>query len=122
MKKIFITILISIVYSSECSDYNNSNGTQYNCDCNESTWQSYYNSSNHNMEGCWLKSADFDFVSLADANLQNSYLFGISINQSSLANANLAGSNMNNAIIIDTFCEDAIFDNINQNTNGYIYI
>ena len=67
MKKLlFITMLLGALYSTECEEWNAEYGTNYNCDCNESTWQEYYNSDGHNMEGCYLPWA----------NLEGAYLYG----------------------------------------------
>ena len=41
----------------------------YNCDCNQDTWQEYYNSEGHNMEGCWLPGAILYQAYLSDVNL-----------------------------------------------------
>ena len=55
---LIITMLLGALYSYECEEYNENNGTDYNCDCNEDTWQVYYNSDGHNMVGCYLDGAN----------------------------------------------------------------
>ena len=44
---LIITMLLGVGYA-DCDP------ELYNCDCNEDTWQEYYNSKGHNMLGCWL--------------------------------------------------------------------
>ena len=65
---LIITMLLGIGYSDECEEYNESwGGMDYNCDCNENTWQEYYNSEGHNMEKCWLQYADLSHADLSEA-------------------------------------------------------
>jgi uncharacterized protein YjbI with pentapeptide repeats len=40
----------------------------------EDTWQEYYNSEGHNMEGCWLYGVDFSYENLDGANLSNTFM------------------------------------------------
>ena len=60
---LIITMLLGVGYSQDCDP------DWYNCDCNEDTWQEYYNSEGHNMEGCYLEGADLRYADLAGANL-----------------------------------------------------
>ena len=77
MKKLlFITMLLGALYSMECEDVNAEYGTNFNCDCNESTWEAYYNSDGHNMEGCWLYGAYLIWVDLIGADLSGACLEG----------------------------------------------
>ena len=58
MKNIlFITMLLGVLYADCDPD-------EYNCDCNEDTWQEYYNSEGHNMEYCFLQEADLTWQTI----------------------------------------------------------
>ena len=46
---LIITMLLGVGYSQDCDP------DVYNCDCNEDTWQEYYDS--EGMEGCYLYGA-----------------------------------------------------------------
>ena len=81
---LIITMLLGVGYSGECEDYNEQYGADYNCDCNEDTWQEYYNSAGHNMEGCWLREAD----------LSNAYLQQANLTEAMLNYANLQGADL----------------------------
>ena len=75
MKKLlFITMLLGALYSIECEDVNAEYGTNFNCDCNEETWQEYY--SLGDMERCWLGGANLSGAVLDEANLSGAYLEG----------------------------------------------
>jgi len=75
---LIITMLAGIGYSQDCDpDY-------WNCDCNEDSWQEYYNSEGHNMQGCYLYEAD-----LIDANLQGANLDDAGFGWALLTGANL---------------------------------
>jgi len=98
---LFITMLLGVGYSQDCDP---AAETGWNCDCNEDTWQEYYNSENHDMEGCWLPRAYLYMANLSNANLSeadlsysnlmSSYLYGAHISWSNLAEANLEGANL----------------------------
>ena len=86
---LIITMLLGIGYSQDCDPEAD---TGWNCDCNEDTWEEYYNSEGHNMEGCWLKNAslagaDLSFTNLYEANLEGAILQG-----AFFVNANLEGT------------------------------
>ena len=68
---LIITILLGVGYSQNCDP------NYWNCDCNENTWQEYYNSEGHNMVGCYLAGADLDYVTLLEANLSEANLSGV---------------------------------------------
>jgi len=62
-------MLLGVGYSQDCDP------DWYNCDCNEDTWQEYYNSEGHNMEGCYLEGANLSCVNFTDANLWDADLY-----------------------------------------------
>ena len=111
MKKfLFITMLLGALYSTECEDYNSSWGTNYSCDCNQETWQEYYNSGN--MQGCWLREANLSGAYLYEANLSGAYLYeanlfmaylgdaylwDANLSYADLSNADLSGANLEGA-------------------------
>ena len=98
MKKLFfITMLLGALYSTECEEWNAEYGTNYNCDCNESTWQEYYNSDGHNMEGCWLYEANLEWANLTDAWLSGANFIGADLSGAYLVEANLSEANLTGA-------------------------
>ena len=108
MKKLLlITILLGVGYANECEEWNEEQGTYFNCDCNEDTWQDYYNSEGHNMEGCWLRYAD---------------LTGASLNFANLAYANLSCANFSGADLNYAYIDFTIWDECgitDSNDDGY---
>ena len=98
MKNILIiTMLLGALYAVECEDYNLENGTNYNCDCNEDTWQEYYNSEGNNMQGCWLYEADLQGAYLYSVNLSGANLEGAILSEADLTGANLIDANLSGA-------------------------
>ena len=92
MKKlIFITMLLGVGYSQDC-DPEAPYG--WNCDCNEDTWQEYYNSEGHNMVGCWLPNANLYGANLEEANLDWANLEGAILTGAILTGANLYEANL----------------------------
>ena len=98
MKKLlFITMLLGALYSMECEEWNAEYGTNYNCDCNQSTWWEYYYYSGGHMEGCWLYEANLyqanlRYADLSGANLSNAYIMYGDLSGANLTNANLSGA------------------------------
>ena len=86
--------------------------------CNESSYTEYY----PDLQGCDLSDASLSFASLANANLQGADLSGAFLDQSSLADANLTGANLFQTVIVDTYCQGAIFNDIIQDGNGAKYV
>ena len=62
---LIITMLlgVQIGYSQDCDPEAE---TGWNCDCNEDTWQEYYNSEGHNMVGCYLAGANLAWANLCN--------------------------------------------------------
>ena len=74
---LIITMLLGIGYADR-------NPAYYNCDCNEDTWQEYYNSEGHNMVGCDLAGADLTDIYcwgsfFVGANLDNTIFDGAAL-------------------------------------------
>ena len=113
MKKVlFITMLLGALYSTECEEWNAEYGTNFNCNCNESTWQEHYNSDGHNMQGCWLPGAnlsyaDLSYADLSYADLSYADLTGAVLYQVNLSYANLTGANLYYAILQEACLENA---------------
>jgi len=89
-------MLLGVGYSQDCDP------VSYNCDCNEDTWQEYYNSGGHNMEGCYLAGANLSFAILSGAdlfgaNLEGADLFGANLAYANLVYANLMYANLEGA-------------------------
>ena len=97
LKFIYFVILITTVFADECRDYNSANNSNYNCDCNESTWESYYSY----MLGCWLPNADFQNTDLKWANLEGAYLVGADLRNAQLLTANLTNAYLVNANLLE---------------------
>ena len=102
MKYLLITMLLGVGYSQDCDP------VSYNCDCNEDTWQEYYNSGGHNMEGCYLAGANLSFAILSGADLFGANLEGADLFGANLCN--LAGSPSGHV------CEEPVTD---SNGDGY---
>ena len=95
MKKLlFITMLLCALYSDECENANaiGDGDTNFNCDCNENTWQEYYDSEGHNMQGCWLYEANLEGANLNWANLEGAYISVANLEGATLYIANLSGA------------------------------
>ena len=100
MKKLlFITMLLGALYSTECEEWNAVMELNYNCDCNESTWQEYYNSDGHNMEECWLYEANLSGAYLNGANLGGAILNGVDLTGAYLVGAYLVGADLEGACL-----------------------
>ena len=85
---LIITMLLGAGYSQDCDP------AYWNCDCNEDTWQEYYDSEGHNMEGCYLQGANLSSAILYYADLSDANLKGAILYQTNLMLANLAGANL----------------------------
>jgi len=101
---LFITMLLGVGYSWECEEYNETYGANYNCACNEDTWQEYY----PNMAGCWLQGAY-----LGGANLSWANLGWANLGWANLGWANLTGADFTDASCYGAFFVGAILDNTN---------
>ena len=116
---LFITMLLGAGYSDECEDYNAEHGTNYNCNCNEETWQEYYNSEGHNMAGCWLVGADLTGANLYMANLSYANLTDTNCWGAFFVGAELGGGIVNNGAIFDgadlqyAYFDETGYDNCN---------
>ena len=122
MKKLLCVLMFGMVFGQaelttrmytidvdgyECEDYNTQNGTDYNCACNENTWQEYYDSANNNMEYCWLRQAHLVFANLTGADLRHS----------DLTETHFYGANLCNLISSSyDVCEESVAD---INDDGY---
>jgi len=106
---LIITMLLGALYSDECEDYNAEQGTYYNCECNIGTWQEYYNSEGHNMEGCYLVGANLQYEDLSGANLTGAFLESVWLTYTDLSNADLT----------DTWCLGVFF--VGANLEGTIF-
>tara|TARA_Y100001970_G_C14069552_1_gene768620 strand:+ start:68 stop:709 length:642 start_codon:yes stop_codon:yes gene_type:complete len=105
MKKLLIiTLLIGLVYSLDCEDWNIEYGTEYNCDCTIDTWQDYYPI----LERCFIPYIDLSntnhlYTNFFQANLYGANLYGatfLSVNNltaTDLRYANLAESRLGGA-------------------------
>ena len=78
---------------------------QYNCDCNEDTWQEYY----PDMAGCYLSGADLSWVILAHANLFDADLSDADLSDASLYMADLAAANLSGANLYGAHLTGACF-------------
>jgi len=92
-------MLLGIGYSQDCDP------DVYNCDCNEDTWQEYYNSEGHNMEGCYLYGAWLQGADLYQANLSGANLSGANLMWTWLPGANLTGANLKGANLKGTWLQ-----------------
>ena len=126
---LLITMLLGIGYGQDC-DPEASVG--WNCDCNEDTWQEYYNSENHIMDGCYLfeanlggehlYEADLSYANLGGAHLYEANLSFANLSGASLFLANLEGANLFAANLCNLAgstwgeCEESVTDN---NGDGY---
>ena len=128
MKNIlFITMLLGVGYSWECEEYNETYGANYNCACNEDTWQEYY----PNMAGCWLQGAYLGGANLSWANLGWANLTWANLTWANLGWANLTGADFTDASCYGAFfvgatLEGTIFDGaylqyayFDDNSDGY---
>jgi len=122
-------MLLGALYA-DCEDYNAEYGWNYNCDCNEDTWQEYY----PDMEGCWLEGANLDGANLEEANLYQAFLQDANLSWANLTRANLTGAflesvvltytdlsntDLSNADLTDTWCLGAFF--VGANLEGTIF-
>jgi len=103
---LIITMLlgVQIGYSQDCDPLA---GIGWNCDCNEDTWQEYYNSEGHNMEGCWLYEASLDYVNLLEANLTGANGEFLSLWFANLSGADLSWVALVNSLLWETNFEGA---------------
>ena len=102
---LIVTMLLGVGYS-EC------NTNIWNCDCNEDTWQDYYNSEGHNMEGCYLVGANLteaylEGAYLQEANLSNADLSYAFLVEAYLQEANLTGANLSWANLTEAYLQEA---------------
>ena len=106
MKNIlFITLLLGVGYSDDCSEFNEDNGTLYNCACNADTWWltgGYYDEGD--MSRCWLPYEDFTNYDLSEIIFWDAYLYMTNFTvaylvEANLEGANLEGANLSNAIL-----------------------
>ena len=86
---LIITMLLGVGYA-DCDP------ELYNCDCNEDTWQEYYNSKGHNMLGCWLPGANLSNADLTDAYCWGAFFVG----------ANLEGTIFDGATLTSAYFDD----------------
>jgi len=89
-------MLLGVGYSQDCDP------DWYNCDCNIDTWETYYNSEGHNMEGCYLYDEDLAFLNLNGANLTGANFEEAHLYQANLTGANLTAANLQYANIDQT--------------------
>jgi len=103
---LIITMLLGVGYSDECEDF-----TWFNCKCNIDTWQEYYNSEGHNMEGCWLP----------EANLNYAVFHGASGRAPFFAGATLVGTDFNGADLTYAYFDETgeCTGNQNLSCDGY---
>ena len=76
--------------------------------CNESTWQEYYDSPDHNMQGCNLSGAN-----LAGANLSQAFLYVADLSGANLQEANLQWANLYGADLSGANLSDAVLSYAN---------
>ena len=95
--RIAIGIIFSSLYADDCGEYNSINNTEYNCECNEETWESYYSY----MIGCWLPNADLQNADLKWANFEGAYLVGADLRYAQMVTTKLSGANMVNANLVN---------------------
>ena len=111
---LIITMLLGVGYAVECEEWNEGHNTNYNCDCNEDTWEEYYNSEGHNMEGCWLYDLHYGvFGNLSGANLNGAQLSHTWLFFISLEGASLVGAQLNHALLGFATLEGADFTQAN---------
>ena len=89
---LIITMLLGIGYSQDCDPEAN---VGYNCDCNEDTWQEYYNTQGQPMEGCYLSGANLQDANLSYADLAWADLSGANLGYANLTSTNLSHANLN---------------------------
>jgi uncharacterized protein YjbI with pentapeptide repeats len=97
MKYVKSSLIITMLLGALYADCDPSSFLGWNCDCNEDTWQDYYNSEGHNMEGCYLAGVDLEVSNLSFANLSFANLTGASLMGVNLTGADLTWAELQNA-------------------------